>query len=346
MSKKQVLFIILCSLIIGGFGGWLFNRFLIPKINTIPFLVKYNLAPQTSPLVINKREEIRVNEGSDSIAAIQKVKPWLVGIVNGTDVNNAEIKAGGVVLTSDGLIAVPKSALQNLKAVNVVFVDGSVLPATIKTSDTASDLAFIKVERNNLATASLGYSKDMQLGQRIIVLSPTLTEYEPLAHVSYLSSEAKIRNEKLYSADQITQTFKVDDLTGVLNGSMALSLDGNVQGIYAGTNILTADTMRSALNSYFSTQKISRAQFGFSYAPISKVVANLYSLTSGAVVKSFTSKSALVEGDIITAVNDAEINVDNSLEDLLQRVKIGETVRLRVIRDAQTLNVDLVAGSK
>ncbi|MDB4940071.1 MAG: peptidase [Candidatus Doudnabacteria bacterium] len=347
MSKKAITFVILSSLVIGGIGGWLFNRYLIPKINTISFLVKYNLAPQTAPLIINRREEIRVNEGSDSIAAIQKVKPWVVGIVSGADLGHAQVASAGVVLTSDGLIAASKnSLLATVKTVNVSFSDGTFAPATEVASDPASDLVFLKVDKTNLATASLGYSKDMQLGQRIIVLSPTLNEFQPVDQVAYLAAEVKNIANKTYSTDLINQTFKVDDLVNVPDGSMVLSLDANVQGIYSGSTVITADTIRSALNSYFSTGKIVRNHLGFSYAPVSKIMANAFGATSGVLVKKPDSKSNLLDGDLITAVNGTAINIDNSFEDQIQKAKVGDVLDLQVIRNKLSQSIKITVGAE
>ena len=52
ISGKLIAIIIVSSLVVGGVGGWLFNRVLIPKINAIPFLMKYNLSPGGASLVI------------------------------------------------------------------------------------------------------------------------------------------------------------------------------------------------------------------------------------------------------------------------------------------------------
>src|SRR4051812_13660982 len=110
MTRKHLASLVIGIILLGGISGWFFVRYLIPKLNTIPFLVKYNLAPSAGPLVINTREEVRVNEGSDSIAAIQRVKPWQVGLLAGTDPLHTDIKGTGVIITSDGLIATTKNA--------------------------------------------------------------------------------------------------------------------------------------------------------------------------------------------------------------------------------------------
>jgi serine protease Do len=358
MTKKAITFVILCSLIIGGFGGWIFDRYLIPKINTLPFLVKYNLAPQTAPLIINRREEIRVNEGSDSIAAIQKVKPWLVGIISGADLAHAQISGSGIVLTSDGLVAVSKNSLPKNSPISLSFQDGTVLPATVSSLDPSSDLAFLKVAKNNLPTASLGYSKDLQLGQRIIVLSPTQNEFQAVDKVSYLGSEVKNLVNRTYFSDAINQTFKVDELSNVSDGSMILSLDGNVQGIYSSNNVITADTIRSALNGFFSSGKITRNQIGFYFSPISKTLAGAFGGSQGALIRktdpkipavvlnSPAAKAGLLEGDLITSVNGTNVDIDNSIDDLLQKAKPGDTLQVNIIRNKLPQTLSLVVGAQ
>ncbi len=353
MSKKAILFIILSSLIIGGIGGWIFERFLIPKINAIPFLVKYNLAPQSAPLVINRKEEIRVNEGSDSIAAIQKVQPWMVGILSGADFAHAQITGGGVVLTSDGLIAVAKNSLTNLKdnSLTLVFNDGTVNQATLVAQDPASDLALVKVNKNNLATASLGRPSELQLGQRIIVLNPTLTEFEPQDNVSFLSSTVKNLVDKVYAAEQVNIPFKVDGLKDVMDGSMVISLDDNVQGFYSNSEVVTADTIRSAMNSYFANGKIVRNQFGFSYSAVSVSMANAFGLSQGIQVRkvvagSSAAKAGLQDGDVITAIEGAKLNTDNSFQSVIQKYKNGDVVKLSVARNQQPVNLNLTIVAK
>ena len=353
MNKKQITFVILSSLIIGGIGGWLFDRFLIPRINTIPFLVKYNLAPQAAPLVINRKEEIRVNEGSDSIAAIQQVQPWMVGILTGNDVAHAQVVGSGVTLTSDGLIAVSKASLQFAQNGELTFSfnDGTIFKGNVVAQDPASNLAFVKVAKNNLTTASLGHPKDLQLGQRIIVITPSLNEYQPAGNVSFLSETVKNTSDKTFSSDLANQPFKVDGLKDVFEGAVVLSLDDNVQGIYASSEVVTADTIRSAMNSYFANGKIIRNQFGFNYAVISSLLSNAFGTAQGVQVRNITigspaAKAGLQQNDVITALDGNRITADNSFQDLAQKYKSGDSVKLSITRNQQPLTLTLVVASK
>ena len=186
MNRKSVLFVILASIILGGLSGWFFVRLVAPKLNTVSFFRNINFLPSSSPLVINTREEIRVIEGSDSVAAIQRAKPWLVGILAGKDFSTTKVSSSGIFVTSDGVIATTKTALSELYPIDanlpqqkftVVVSDGRALPATFRALDPASDLVLLKAEGGNFATASFGQPRELKLGQRIIVLSASLGQY-------------------------------------------------------------------------------------------------------------------------------------------------------------------------
>lgn len=360
MKRNIAIWVVALSLIFGALGGWVFNRYVIPKLNTIDWLVRNNLAPSPGPLVINTRQEIRVNEGSDSIAAIQTAKPWLVGIFSGSDQYSARIAATGLILTSDGLIATTKQAVpSDLGNLQIALQDGSVLPAQVVARDTASDLVLIKVSAANLPAAALGFPKDLQLGQRIIVLSASLGQYQATDIVSFLASEMRnIRYDQIYSSERINRTFLVDGLADVPEGSVAISLDGNAQGIYSNSQILGADVIRSALNSYFARGSISRNYIGVYYQNISKAASNQFQIPEGVFVRrpdartpavlaqSPAQAAGLLEGDIISKIDDTQINFDNTFEELIGKKQPGDNIRLTIRRGAETREITVTIGSK
>jgi S1-C subfamily serine protease len=358
MTKKLVTFVILSSLIIGGIGGWLMMRFALPQLNTISILRKYNLVPKTGPLTIHTREEIRVNEGSDSIAAIQMVRPWVVGIVSGADQSRAEMLGAGLIITSDGLIATVQNALSGTEPYKITLSDGTVLDATLVATDPASDLVFLKANGSNLATASLGFPKDLQLGQRIVILSPSLGQYQGSDSISFLSSEVRnIDPSKILSSDKLNRTFGVSSVFDALEGAATFSLDANVQGLFSKNGIITSDAIKSALSSYFTSGKIQRSSLGLYYQVIPKSVSNIYKIPEGVIIKRSDSKvpavvsgspadkTGIQEGDVVTKVNDVQITFDNAFEELLGNFGPGQTIRLSIVRNNQNivLNTTLAA---
>lgn len=360
MKRNIVIWVVALSLIFGALGGWVFNRYIIPKLNTIDWLVRNNLAPSPGPLVINTRQEIRVNEGSDSIATIQTAKPWLVGIFSGSDQYSAKVAATGLILTSDGLIATTRQAVPtDLANLQVALQDGNVLPAQVVARDTASDLVLIKISAANLPAAALGFPKDLQLGQRIIVLSASLGQYQATNVVSFLASEMRnIRYDQVYSSERISRTFIVDGLANVTEGSVAISLDGNAQGIHSDSGILGVDIIRGALNSYFARGTVTRNYIGVYYQNISRAASNQFQIPEGVIFRrpdartpaviaqSPAQLAGLLEGDIVSKVDDTQINFDNTFEELIGKKQPGENIKLTVRRGADTKEITVTIGSK
>src|SRR5690606_4581195 len=52
-------------------------------------------------------------------------------------------------------------------------------------------------------------------------------------------------------------------------------------------------------------------------------------------------KAGLREKDIIVAINDAAIDEKNSLVSVLGRFQVGDTVKLKVIRDGKEITLDI-----
>ena len=354
MNKKTIIFVLISSFVIGGIGGWVFVRYVTPKLGSSRLLMRYHLAPDNSPLVINTRQEIRYYDGSDTIAAIQTVKPWQVAIISGTGVTDAKVQAGGVVLTSDGLVATTKSAITDPNKVMVKFQDGTTQVGMLKATDPDSDLAFVKVAGKNLATAGLGYPKDLQLGDRIIVLQPSLGEYQAVSTDSDVSSEERnIIYGSVLSTEVAETTFGVTAMSSAIDGSIVFSTDSTIEGMITHGSIISADTIQSALNSYFNGGTIKRSIYGIHYEYIPAAVASAYGSQEGVVVKAPDPKTpaltvagpgasaGLLPGDIITKVAGTQINFDNSFEDLLDKNTNNQPITFTVERGTTQLQITI-----
>ncbi len=267
MNKKLVTFIILSSFIFGGIGGWVLVRYVLPRLNQNSFFVRWNLLPQTAPIVITNQQVVHEDEGTDSIAAIQHSQPWVVGIVSPASPTQGSVLQGaGLTLTSDGLVATTKAALgAELKTGNtaVVFADGTVGHATVAAQDPASNLVFIKVAGvSGEPTASFDEPSQLELGERVIVLSPSLDEHQGVDNLTYLSSTTENLNPSTdYSTDTVATTFGIDGATGA-SGSAIVALDGNVEGLFDSSGVITSDTVKSAMGTYFASGKIEREELG------------------------------------------------------------------------------------
>lgn len=80
----------------------------------------------------------------------------------------------GVIISSDGLIVTNAHVVKDMKMPTVILNDGTTLNGSIKFMDTESDLALVKVNKQNLQPAKLAVDSKIQSGQRVIAIGTPL----------------------------------------------------------------------------------------------------------------------------------------------------------------------------
>src|SRR3989344_1978413 len=166
MNKKQILIIVLIAFFIGAAGSILLGRFFIPYLATYPKLSRLDRLATTSPIIINRREQVQLNEGVNLIDLIKQAGNIKVGIFDSK--NN--FLGNGIIVTSDGLVMTPTPVLQNQSQVNVIISDGQIFPATVKSQDVANNLSLLTIPATGLATAQFEEAANLAAGQRVIYL--------------------------------------------------------------------------------------------------------------------------------------------------------------------------------
>ncbi|MEO8089629.1 MAG: trypsin-like peptidase domain-containing protein [Gemmatimonadales bacterium] len=76
----------------------------------------------------------------------------------------------GFVIRSNGIIVTNQHVVSNAERVVVTLPDGSDLPATVVGEDPLTDIAVLKVDRENLPTVALGRSTDLMIGEWVVAL--------------------------------------------------------------------------------------------------------------------------------------------------------------------------------
>jgi serine protease Do len=98
------------------------------------------------------------------------------------------IRPGGIILTNQHVVA-------NAERVLVTLPDGSDLPAEVLGEDPVTDIAVLRVRRNNLPTVSLGRSTDLMIGEWVVALGNPyaylLGNAEPTVTVGVVSATGR-----------------------------------------------------------------------------------------------------------------------------------------------------------
>jgi serine protease Do len=101
----------------------------------------------------------------------------------------------GFVIRPNGIIVTNQHVVANAERVVVTLPDGSDLPATVLGEDPLTDIAVLRVKRENLPTVLLGHSTDPMIGEWVIALgnpyADLLGNAEPTVTVGVVSATGR-----------------------------------------------------------------------------------------------------------------------------------------------------------
>lgn len=332
----------------------------------------------TPPLGFGTTDRIVLEESSKVSDVAEQVSPSVVSISSSAkqiDVFGRvfEAKGGGTgfIITSDGLIVTNKHVVDDAGAAYTVFTsNGDAHEAKILAKDPLNDLAVLKIEASGLPVVALGDSDALKIGQHVVAIGNALGEFSNSVTTGVIS--AKERQIQAQAGRGV-----VENLSGLLqtdaainpgnSGGPLVNLAGQVIGINTAVaggaeNIgfaIPINVVKKAIESVKTTGEIKRPQMGVRYVPITKELAKLNQLPAdhgilivrgadpaqlAVVPGSPADKAGLVEGDIITQIDNDTIDENHPLLAILTRYEIGQTVSLTVLHKGETKQIELQLG--
>lgn len=104
----------------------------------------------------------------------------------------------GFLISEDGYVAVPSSALEGAESVLVVLADGRSYPALRAGSDSLSELGLLKIEERGLCALSFGDSRSLLMGDRVVAVGDGLVS----------TGELSSQKETVYVRDETGMLLK------------------------------------------------------------------------------------------------------------------------------------------
>ena len=127
---------------------------------------------------------------------VDQVNPAVVSIVVGTVSYNwfmqpvpSEQAGSGVIIDTEGHIVTNNHVVDGATSITVSLTDGRSFDATIVGTDPSTDLAVIKIDGDNLPTASFGNSGVLRVGEWVVAIGNALAlEGGPTVTVGVVSA--------------------------------------------------------------------------------------------------------------------------------------------------------------
>jgi len=258
-------FFVIFVMLFGGIGGILIDRMILPsllvkypELNQYEFLKKVNEGTTTVEII----KEVKISSDEAAVEAIKKVSPSAVQILEfSNEGKDQAYKGAGTILTSDGLIITsinnitvkkPASSEEGNNVIKVKLESGEIYDTRLIEIDLAAELAIIKIEKTNLPVIALAYSKNIELGEKLVIMDDSIAMDIVSKFIEdYVSeSEKKKAEETGKKANGQTRVKITNNLAESFSGSPVINLKGEILGISQGGDLfIPVDSIQSFIKS-------------------------------------------------------------------------------------------------
>jgi S1-C subfamily serine protease len=260
----------------------------------------------------------------------------------------------GFIFAPDGLILTNNHVVSGANRLRVTLSDGFQLDADPVGVDPGTDLAVIRVHSSDLPTAVLGSSAQLQVGQLAIAIGNPFG-FQASVTAGVISALGRtLRSTSGRLIDNVIQTdaaLNPGNSGGPLVNSRGEAIGVNTAMILPAQGLCFAvaiDTARFVVQQLLQHGKIRRAYLGIAGQTVAlprwairkfDLLQEGGVLVSGLEPDSPAAVAGLLAGDVVIAVDDFVVAGIDDLHRVLTEGRIGQPVRVDVIRGQQQLTV-------
>jgi serine protease Do len=268
----------------------------------------------------------------------------------------------GVVLTPDGYILTNNHVIDGYTSIEVSLPNNdTTYQAKLVGADPTSDLAVIKIDAHNLATAQFGDPSVLRDGDWVIALGNALglVQGGPTVTLGIVSGLGRTFPPSAQNQSAYYDVIQTDAAINPGNsGGPLVNLEGQVVGIdtfiaSGAENIgfaIGANTASSVYNDLVKYGHVTRPYLGLSMEDLTPTLASQLgiSIQKGVLVayaapNGPAAKAGVKANDVITSFQGQNVTEASQLIKLLWEYNVGDTVQLTIWRgnSQQTVSVTL-----
>lgn len=270
-------------------------------------------------------------------------------------------------------IATNNHVIEDADSVTIKFNDDSTAEATVKGTDSATDLAVVEVDMtklskdtlSNVKIATIGNSDETKVGEQAIAIGNALG-FGTSVTVGYVSAKDKEIDSEDSASVKLLQTdaaINPGNSGGALVNSKGEVIGINsskfaseeIEGMGFAIPMATAEPILEELMNQKSVAESDRAYLGITGQDVSSEYAEAYGMPEGIYVSQVTSgspaeKAGVKTGYIITGINGNAVKNMEQLQEKLFRCEAGEKGTLTVVvsndGEAKEKNLQVTFGRR
>lgn len=264
----------------------------------------------------------------------------------------------GVVISPDGYIVTNNHVIDGAVDIRVTTSNRRILKAKLIGADPVTDLAVLKVDASDMASAPWGDSKEVRPGQTVLAFGNPYNFRFTVTRgiVSAINRPNPDPTDRSKPGEFIQTDAAINPGN---SGGPLVDARGEVIGIntflvspsgtFSGMGFaIPTQIVKPTVDALIRDGKVSHGHIGIGIADVTPENAKFFgdSVAMGGVVTQVEpdspgAKAGLQIGDVITEVDGHNVNDAGELQVVIGQKQPGTKVNLTVLRDGKTLNLPL-----
>ena len=285
-----------------------------------------------------------------------------------------EGQGSGFVIDKEGHILTNYHVIADARQVEVTLHNRKKYKATMVGTDKSHDLAIVQIKAPDLQPMILGDSSSLQVGQKVYAIGNPFG----LAGTLTLGIVSSIRQVQEPGGLVIDEAIQTDAAINPGNsGGPLLNWHGQVIGINtmiassvgqsAGIGFaIPINTAKAVVNDLVTLGRVRRPALGIRTIPIDSEIAEELGLAANyglLIVQAVPGGSAdraglrggseqaylgnipiMIGGDLIVAINGEKVESQQTLAQIMNKHRAGDSVKVTIFRGKKQMEVDVVLG--
>ncbi|MBT9143704.1 MAG: Serine protease Do-like HtrA [Dehalococcoidia bacterium] len=347
--------------VVGGFlVAFVVLRYVAPDVSQVlP-------DPMLPPATLIEERDLPEHQNTAIVRATTRVLPTVVGITNkalvqdifdGRSILRERASGTGVIIDAGGHIVTNNHVIEGATELRVTLGDGVEYAARLIGSDAATDLAVIKIEKDNLPVAHFGDSNELAVGEGAIAIgNPLGLTFSQTVTVGVISAKQRTVtiNEHNFTFIQTDAAINKGNSGGPLVNLLGEVIGINtakikIPGVEGMGFAIPANTVKNITRDLIIHGRIIRPWVGVYWGgDVDEALSRQLQLPvtygvliQGAAEKSPAAQAGIRRGDVIIAMGGKKIANFNDLRRTIFEYEVGAEVEITIIRYGQELKLSV-----
>ncbi len=372
-TLTKILIITIVTVSIGILSFFLYITYQNIEINSQDYTVTKTQSTVNAQIVENVEEDSKnvadiIEDTTRKVVGISKLKNAGSSIFSKSQESELGLGTGFIVTENGYIVSNAHVTGEKYSKCYVTLENGMTYDGKVEWSDTNLDLSIVKIEAKNLPYVNLGDSSKIRVGETVYAIGNPIG-YEFRRTVTSGIISAKNRTIKIDEKDKSSYMTDLIQTDATINpgnsGGPLIYPNGEIIGINT-VKISSAEgigfaipinIIKHIIDSFINTGIFEEATIGI-YAYDKEVIPYLRgnSITSsnfekGIYVAQITkngpaNNTELKEADIITNIDNKELNTMNDLREYIYSKKPGDEVTLKIVRGKINKEIKITLGKK